>query len=169
MSSFSLTLSGGKEIDYALSQMGDEIAKKVVDKELKRSQKIAATEAKIRARSIVGGNMGNSIANALQIRAGKRRMKGSYIISVSLKADPAFVSLSKSKFTTVKRGMNKGKIERVRYYIPAAIEYGHTAPNGTFVQPRSYLRSADVSTRQARIDSFETKTKQDIEALARTK
>jgi len=167
MSSFSLTLSGGKEIDYALSQMGNEIAKKVVDKELKRSQKIAATEAKIRARFIVGGDMGKRIADAIEVKQGKRKIQGSYMISVKLRKDPAFVSMSKSKFVKVKRGKNKGQMEAVRYYIPAAIEYGHTAPNGTFVLPRSFMRSASDATQKMRVSSFEDGIKKAIDKVVK--
>lgn len=162
MTNFSMTLDGGKELQAALDRLEKKTGNKIVRTALRDSQKIMLMSAKASANSVVGGNMGNRIAKALQVRVGKRKIRGSYLFNVSLKNDPEFFSGAK----TDRKGVRtKKKI----YYIPAAIEYGHTAPNGTFVQPRSFLRSPDDATRQQRIEHFQNKVKQGIEQFWKAK
>jgi hypothetical protein len=167
--SISMTLQGGTELQAALDRLEKQTGNKIVREALRDSQKIMQQSAKTRANYVIGGDMGKRIAKALQVRAGKRRIKGSYIFGVSLKKDDAFIHKTKSR--TVRHKDAAGNIKRVygSYYIPAAIEYGHVTKAGKFVQPLSYLRSADKSTKEIRIENFSKKVKQGIEELGKAK
>lgn len=167
--SYSITLEGGKELQAALDRLEKKAGDKIVKPAVRDSQNILLPRARAAARSVVGGDMGKRIAKALRVRLGKRKIKGSFMYQLSLKPDPEFISKSKSKFNMIKKGKDKGKIEPVRYYIPAAILYGHISPSGKFVQPMDFLRGPDLITRQQRIDNFSSKVAAGIENLARTK
>jgi len=158
---FSTVLEGGNKLQAALDQLETKTGNKIVRVALRDSQKILLKSSKASATSNVGGDMGKKIAKALQVRVGKRRMRGSYLFNVSLKDNPDFVH-------TLKTAVRKGGKKVVSYYIPAAIEFGHTS-NGRFVQPISFLRAPDVATRQTRIDHFQNMVRKGIENLARAR
>ncbi len=115
MSGTSMELVGGKELERKLQGLPKKVAKKVVRKSLRKGAKPIQVAAKANAKSDVGGEMGAKIARAIKIRAQKKQTKGSFGINVLIlsKNDDDFIHITKSG---------------VRYFIPAAIEYGHAAP-----------------------------------------
>ena len=158
------TLENGSRLQKKLDALEKKTASRIVSKALRAAQKLLLDRSKAEAKITVGGDMGKAIANALQLRVMKRR-KGSYGMSISLKNNEDF--RYKTKSGKVRRTDKNGIEKYVRgdYYIPAAIEYGHIAPNGTIVRPLSFLRQPDKATVQQRLDMFQRDVKQGIETI----
>lgn len=128
---FVLKIEGAKEFEENLKTLGDRVAKKVVRKGVREGLRPMLAAEKNNALSMVGGRMGRQIAGALQIRAPKRQKRGAYTLNVQLKSGiEEFVHTAKS-----------GK----KFYIPAAIEYGHLTGD-TYVPGIPFGRSAAEAT-----------------------
>ena len=136
----SLTIAGAQELERNLATLGQRVHKKVVRKAVREGQRPLLAATKANARSLVGGEMGATIAKHLQIRAPKRqRRRGSYSLLVQLRPGiDAFVHISQS-----------GK----RSYIPAAIEYGHMSGE-SYVPPIPFAREAAEATRNESMRRF---------------
>lgn len=139
LSSGTISLTGGRELEKKLQELTVKTQKKIVRKAVRAGVKLIQKQVKINARSMVGGEMGKEIARAIIVRAGRQRKKGYFNVAtfVDGKKNDIFVDVSK-----------KGK----RNYIPAAIEYGHGN-----VSPIPFTRKA-----------FETKRRSAVSALTRT-
>ena len=129
MAYFEITVIGAKELERKLSMLPINVAKKHVRTAVREGAKIIQAEEHAMAMSMVGGEMGGMIANALKVRAARTKRRGSYGVNVII--DPnkndVFVDVSKSG---------------VRNYIPAAIEYGHITASGGRVAAIPFGRTA---------------------------
>jgi hypothetical protein len=158
------TLENGAELQKRLDALEKKTGSKIVSMALRAAQKLLLDRSKAEAKMTVGGDMGKAIAGALQLRVMKKR-KGSYGLSLLLKKNEDF--RHKTKSGKVRRTDKSGQEKYVKgdYYIPAAIEYGHIAQNGTIVRPLSFLRQPDKATVQQRLDMFQKDVKQGIETI----
>jgi hypothetical protein len=150
----SITLENGKQIQDRLNLIGTTEGMKIIKSALRKSQNICLKQCRRRARWI-GGVMGKKIAKALKLVVGKRKMKGSAYFSIILGKDPDFIHETKSG----KRRWKNPKSGRVRkikgkYFIPAAIEFGHISPSGKFVRPMSFMRDPSYATKGQRLETF---------------
>jgi len=141
-------ISGADKIEKKLKTMEKKVAKKVVRDSVKKAQKIELSEAKQKALSLVGGEMGKQISDSLKIQAPKQK-KGSYALNVQIDKNKAEQFIDKSK---------AGK----ENFIPAAIEYGHISRDGSFVKAIPFMRTSADETKQKRIDTFESEIKKGI-------
>ena len=127
-----MKIDGAKEIEKMLDRLGTKVGKKVVKSALKTAAKTPLAQAKSNAKGTVGGSMGGLIAKFVKARMMSKMRKGNFgvAVEVSAKGNDYFVGYT-----------SEGK----RYYIPAAIEYGHDN-----VAPRSFMRNAwDVTKSKA--------------------
>ena len=109
-----MTITGAKEMERMFERLEKKETAKIVRHELTNAQKIIMRPAVGgKAIGMVGGEMGTLLAKNLFVQAMKKMRRGSYGRKLSLKATDAFV------YETA---------DKTRYYIPAAIEYGHAFP-----------------------------------------
>jgi len=110
----SIQLENGPELQRQLDKLEKKVAKKIIRKAVRAGQKPVLAKAKENAWNMVGGMMGRLIAKNTAIRIPKKKRRGGYTLSVRQKPGiPEFIHNTKNG---------------VRYYIPAAIEFGHAAP-----------------------------------------
>ena len=153
-----MTLEGGKELEAKMTILQTKLQKKINRQAVRKAIKVILTAAQAGARGLSGRGSANKlndvdmselIAKSLQIVVGRVKRSGQYYMSVrhSPKYNDVFVHQSAG---VARPEGKRGGVPSRRTYIPAAIEYGHTAPNGTFVPPNPYLRPAfDTNTRKA--------------------
>jgi HK97 gp10 family phage protein len=111
---FSITLTGGAELEKKLKELEPKVAKKLLRQTLRDGQKCIASKIKSNAKSTVQGEMGQLISKNVIVRAAKKQKKGSY----------RYLSMLRGGINDFIHVTKKG----VRYYIPSAIEYGHALP-----------------------------------------
>ena len=175
MSSFTKTmeLTGFDEFDKKLSKLEQKVAKKIVKTATRNAIKLVLKVAKSNANRMVGGNMGRLIGKHTKIKVFKHQRRGSYGMRVGLATDVVeFAGLRQGSRTNVsfKRGKGTGstKIHRTigksigRWYIPAALEFGHGN-----AKPIPFMRSAYIKTRSAMIRKLGRELKQGIEREAK--
>lgn len=150
-----MTLEGGKELEAKMLLLELTMQRKINRKVVRAAIKTILAPAKANARAIAGSGRGSenrlndvdmseSIAQSLQIAVGTYKGKlrrGQYYMKLqhSSKFDDIFVYKSQG---VARPAGKRGGVPSRRTYIPAAIEYGHIAPNGRFIPPKSYLRRA---------------------------
>jgi HK97 gp10 family phage protein len=110
----SMKLTGAKEIEKKLRELEPKVGRKVVRQALRSGAKIIQKAQKDSAKSVVGGSLGSKIARNIVVRAMKKKTKNRYGVTALINPkEESFIHHTKD---------NK------RYYIPAAIEYGHAKP-----------------------------------------
>jgi hypothetical protein len=142
-----MTLEGGVELEKKMKQLEVKVARKVSKDAVRASAKTVLAPAKENAKGMVGGQMGNTISRALQLRVGKNRgryRRGQFFMRVQ--HNPKYNDVLVSYARGSKSNLQTRKTTGARHYIPAAIEYGHAFPGqagGTKqVAAIPYLRSA---------------------------
>jgi hypothetical protein len=159
------TLEGFDELDAKLMKLGNKVAKSIV----KKANRIAIKEVKVvvqrRAKRMVGGEMGSLIARKVFIQVFKKQRKGSFGLRVGIRPDvPEFTGKSQTRLKTVQgktktvRKWMKGK----RWYIPAALEYGHGN-----ARPIPFFRSAWAASKKTAVRTLGRELKQGIEREAK--
>jgi len=135
------TLDGFKELDHKLSKLENKIAKTIVKKANRIAVKTVKVAVERRAKRMVGGNMGQLIAENVIIQVFKKQRKGSYGLRVGIRPNvEEFQGKSDSHFRKV-QGRTRSIVKLFkgkRWYIPAALEYGH----GENKRPIPFFRSA---------------------------
>jgi HK97 gp10 family phage protein len=118
-----ITISGDSEIIKALEAMGQKAAKKIVNPAVKKGIEPIAMACRVNAVMNVGGEMGKLISENIIVK-GQAGKKKSYIVSAMINpAEESFIHITKGSYSVL-GGLAKGK----RYYIPSAIEFGHSIP-----------------------------------------
>lgn len=86
---------------------------------IRSALKLARASARQKMMSIVGGRMGGLMAKSLKLKVPKKRKR--YVIRnmLTMQVQDDFIHMT---------GRIPGRITSIRYFIPAAIEYGHAAP-----------------------------------------
>jgi HK97 gp10 family phage protein len=169
----SFELTGFLELDRQLATLESKVSKKIVRTAVREGEKVAMKAAKSNALSMVGGNMGRLIARNMALRAFKHQRKGSYGMRLGLNPDVVeFQGLRLGSHTRVSfergKGAAVGNIFRKiggsvgRWYIPAALEYGHGN-----AKPIPFMRKAYDSSRAAMIKKMKQIMKQGIEKAAK--
>jgi hypothetical protein len=125
---FEVKLEGVKEIQALLKHLEKKEAAAASRKSTREAQKeVMMPEYKTNALAMVGGQMGQAIAKAIAARAMTNMRRGSYGHKVIIKDDNQFVYYTKGAASDIqKKKLIKGSGKR--YFIPAAIEYGHAFP-----------------------------------------
>lgn len=133
--------TGVKELRDMFNKLEKKEASAVARKSVREAnKKHMLPEVKTRAESVVGGEMGTAISNAMTVQVMAKMRKANYGSKVVIKPTDAFVHMTSD---------NK------RYYIPNAIEYGHafagrgggsSAPKD--VAPRPFMRPAYEAKRK---------------------
>lgn len=104
-------LEGAQELNASLLALGKDIATRIGRRVTRKAVDGARSAIQATARNMVGGKMGNLLANNLEVTSGRSRgYTVSAIVGISAKANPQMVNISYSGNRT---------------YIPTAIEYGH--------------------------------------------
>ena len=140
-------LSGFEGLERKLLNLERKVGKGIVRKAVRKAAKPAFDQAKQNARNMVGGKMGGLLAKNLHIRAFKKQRRGQYGIAVKIK--PGI-----NEFIHIGKG-------GTRYYIPAAIEYGHDE-----VMPIAFLRMAAKVTENKQKTILSTGLAAGIRAVA---
>jgi HK97 gp10 family phage protein len=158
------TLTGFKELDAKLSKLENKVAKTIVKKANRLAIKEVKKVVERRAKRMVGGQMGSLIAANVKIQVFKKQRKGSYGLRVGIKPDvPEFQGKSQSHFRTVQgktrsiTKLFKGK----RWYIPAALEYGHGS-----ARPIPFFRSAWNASKKTAVKVLGIELRKGIEREA---
>jgi len=100
---------------HRLEKLEPKLARKVLRRALRAGAKQVCTAAKSKAQTVVGGEMGSTIASYIKPRSMRRMRRFSYGVAAEISAKGNEI------FSGVTADGN-------HYYIPAAIEYGHAAP-----------------------------------------
>ena len=145
MAEAAMTLTGGRELDAALGQLGRAVATKVAKNALAKAARVIQTRAKANARGRVGGATGKAIAKSIAVQRLKNRRGMPAAVRLGLKKadNDRFVVTSKA-----------GK----RSYIPAAIEYGHDG-----VPANSFMRAAFDTTKNQAVHVITTEVRAGIQ------
>jgi HK97 gp10 family phage protein len=131
-----MTIEGGPALQSKMQRLAITTQRKLIRQAARAGGKPVLAAAKANARSLhtgeYPGNMAETIAKSLQLRAGRKPKPGSYFVKVqhNPKHDDKLVHHS--------QGSAGGR----RTFIPTAIEYGHVAPDGSHVPPKPYIRPA---------------------------
>ena len=152
---WSMEIKGAREIDKALTAMGRKDAKKLFRGALRDGAKTTVLpRAKMNALTMVGGTMGGLMARYLQVKSAKSR-GGTLGVNVQFRkgSDIHFVSYTKGSHEQARevkdrhgKTRTKWKLIGKRYYIPAAIEFGHGSRKDQAAIP--FMRSAWMATQR---------------------
>lgn len=155
-------LEGGQELQNKLNALVKKVARDIVRKAVREGQKIALSAIKASCCAMVGGEMGGLMSRGLTIRAARRRQeKGAYSLHVLFKKGAeGLVHYTKRRKTLRYHRQTGGQ----RYFIPAAIEYGHGMRKEQAAMP--FYRTATESSRHSVISRVAEVLRQGIEAVA---
>jgi hypothetical protein len=121
----SVQYSGIEEIRKMIVGLEQKEIAKIARQTTREIQKTVMLPAyKKYAKIMVGGKMGALIAENLIVRAMTKMKRGNYGYKVALPEDLGVFFTEGSSFDINTKKQLSGK----RYYIPAAIEYGHAFP-----------------------------------------
>lgn len=97
----------------ALHELPEEVVTKMFKSAARRGAQIVAKAVAANAESMVGGNMGDALADAIQVQLKRDKKRGSvwYRVGFSKAYNPFF--------------QYKAKSTGYQSYIPSAIEFGH--------------------------------------------
>ena len=110
-----LEIEGADRLAKQLSWLETNMQQKILRKAVRAGLKPVLAAAQSGARGMVGGEMGNKIADNLILKPFRKARPGTYGMHMMIKPKvPEFVHIAK-------RSRHKGG----RTYIPAAIEFGH--------------------------------------------
>jgi hypothetical protein len=133
---FNIVLENGPEIQRRLSKLGTDIEQRVVTMAMYKAWRIVLAAVKQKARALhrgqSGRNMASQLAASVEVeilrggRYGGRLAEGVFGLVIQHEPSwPGFVTYGKGAKSSLKtKRVSGGK----RYYIPAAIEYGHAFP-----------------------------------------
>jgi len=158
MDGVSIGIEGDKRLQRKLAALERRDKTKIVKKGLREASKILRDAARQNARSMVGGQMGSLLARTLKYYMLRMRRRDLYGMQVRHKADvPELVDTTK---------------DDQKYYIPAAIEYGHALPGyggsgRKDVGPIPYVRRAYDEKEDAAKLAFEACLRRQVEAVFR--
>jgi len=147
-------IEGLSVLDQKLKQMETAIAKRIARRALIAGAKIVQRKTMSSALQIVGGMMSYEIWNSIIIKTLRMGRTSVYRVGVMIdpKANDTFVYLTKRK--------NPGK----RYYIPAAIEFGHKTPKSRRkVAEIPFMRKAAEATMSLAAAAIAATLKTEIE------
>jgi HK97 gp10 family phage protein len=120
----SIVVTGVKEIDRALKELEPKIQRKVLRQAMRSGMKLVMQDALMRVPVLTG-----LLKRNIKLRAMKRSRNRVGLL-VQIKSDPGFVKMSKAG---------------VRYFTPAAVEFGHgTVPPHPFMRPAYDLRGPEA-------------------------
>ena len=141
-------LQGFDELERKLLRLERKTAKKVIRKAVRKAAKPSLAQSRQNARSMVGGEMGQLLSKNLHVRGFKKQRRGQFGVATKIKPGIAeFVHIGK---------------DGTRYYIPAAIEYGHA--NAAAIP---FMRNAAITTKQKTTAILSKEIKTGIETLAK--
>lgn len=138
MSLATMTFSGGVELERALAELPNDVARRTVMSGLRKSSGPLLATMRANAQNMVGGDMGASISADLVVRSARRNRRRPAERGVSVQIDPK----ASSRYVYKPKGGGRDT------YIPNAIEFGHVAPDGSLVAPISFARSAFDSQKE---------------------
>ena len=152
-----LDIQGVKEVMSILSALEKKEAGKIARTATRQANKeitLPALKASaLRISRVDGGGMGAKISNAMKVRAMTKLNRGSYGSKCLIEETEDFIYYTKgSAFDLQTKKLIKGSGKR--YFIPAAIEYGHAFPGRgggrnapKDVKPQPFLRPVYESNR----------------------
>jgi len=149
-----IDIEGLAELDRKLQSLPVTMAKRTASRALRAGAKIIQAATKANAAAMVGGKMGSIIARFITVRALRFARTGVYRVGVLIdkRGNDQFVYLTKRK----KPG--------TRYYIPAAIEFGHkTAKARRLVTPIRFMQTAAESKMQEAATAIGDTLKSELE------
>lgn len=141
---FTVRIDGLDELEASLKRLAGKPAQRIVRKAVKTSQGMTLEAARNNARIMVGGRMGELIAEKLTVSVRRKINKGEVTGSVIVGRDERFVDVSKAG---------------VRNWIPNAIEFGHRIANARKggrqkADPIPFLKTAAESTVKGKVERF---------------
>jgi len=128
------TITGAVELERKLTSLASNVQKRVVRKAVRAAREPVLRTAKTNASAIVGGSFGALLSRNIVLRAKKKQQRGTYSVEVRTRSEsegapPEFIHTTKSSR---------------KYYIPAALEYGHGSNKEQAARP--FMRPAAKST-----------------------
>jgi hypothetical protein len=133
-----LQIKGAAEIAAKLQQIEKKMSQKIIRSACREGSKVIEGQVKNNIRSMVGGEMGRRMVNALGVRAWKRQRPGGYGVGIRFLPEKddlrrkrpvgvaAFTVYTMGSASSIKS--HKLIAGSRTYYIPTAIEYGHAFP-----------------------------------------
>jgi len=137
--SMTMDLEGDKALQRKLEQIEPKLQRKVIRQAVRATGKVVLPEAQANAISMVGGDMGKLLKRHLGLRTYKKHRRGTYAMRIAISPEANDQLVHVSRWTG-------------RSYIPAAIEYGHEAPDGSHVPAIPFMRKAYVSHGRRAVD-----------------
>lgn len=120
----SIVVTGIKEIDRALKELEPKIQRKVLRQAMRSGMKLVLQDALMRVPVLTG-----LLKKNIKLRAMKRK-RNRQGLQVQVRSDEGLVKVSKAG---------------TRYFIPAAVEFGHgTVPPHPFMRPAYDLRGPEA-------------------------
>lgn len=155
-----MELKGIRGVERKLRELAPNVRKKVVRQAVRAGGNIILPKAKENARGMpdwAGGSLGSAMASALAVRAVKRQRSGSYAMTVGYRPNVGeFIYMT---------------ADGVRYYVPAAVEFGHAKPGSGGTQrkdvpPRPIIRNAFDARKERAVKEIERRLARGIEQQA---
>ncbi|MBN1807187.1 MAG: HK97 gp10 family phage protein [Sedimentisphaerales bacterium] len=151
----SIKVEGVKELEKKLKELEPKVGRKIVRQALHAGAKVIQKAQKESAKNIVGGNLGSEIARNIVVRAIKMRTKNRYGVAALINPkEESFIYYTK---------------DDTRYYIPAAVEYGHTNEDGTYVCSMPFMRLAFDAEKENAANVIISELKKGIERIGAEK
>ena len=125
---FDVQITGAKEILSKLDRIEKKFARQSVKNALREGAEYLSQAMKSASMGIDTGSkkgMGHRIARAWKVWTWRHRHRGVYGLRIGLKSDPAFIGYSMGSASSIK---SHKEVSGHRYYVHAAIEYGHAFP-----------------------------------------
>ena len=149
-----LYMTGDKEIMRKLATLPIKIQRKAVPQSLTQAARPVLNTAKSNAIGIVGGRFGSLLRKNIVSRVPKRKQQNIAKRVVRIKSMRE--GAPREFWHTTKDGKE--------YYVPAAVEYGHTIPAGTRrVAAMPFMRSAWLTQRHKAYMIFWQEMKRRVE------
>ena len=142
-----MQINNAQAVQNALNAFEKKISQKVVRQGVRAAWTPLLKRARANAQSMISGSEGKKIAKALKLKVFKKKAKGRYGMHVSISVYGGDVYYVGGAHSLVNVSTGKPGKEVGRYYIPAAIEFGHAFPGrgGTGakdVPARPFMRKA---------------------------
>ena len=122
-------------VEDVLSQLEQNVARKIVRDGVKAGADILRQSASASARGLVGGEMGDALSAAIQVFPWTKQSRGSFGVSIGITSESGWDRM----FVYIAKFWSRYKDRRS--YIPTAIEYGHLSPANRHVPAIPFMRA----------------------------
>jgi len=157
-----------RPIQAQLDKLSDEVAKKAVKHGVRLGNNIILRRCRMNAKLFIGGRLGARMAINMMVAPQRKQPPVGYAAVVKLTGVKQFISALRRHMGAPAGSVYRGKVSDVfvhktkhtfdnkgkpiRYFIPAAVEYGHAFPGGGGTK-RKDVRAIPALTEAAKMEA----------------